>query len=281
MNLQEVKNEFRIALSNNYPDFEIDSIFKICCEDLLDFSRSDILLKSQEPLTKNQEGTLITALEKLKQDIPVQYITGVAHFYGRQFKVTENTLIPRPETEELVQLIVNDLINESSLKIIDIGTGTGCIGISLKKELISSDVTLLDVSKEALSIAKQNATNLKAQVHFIEQSILTTTDLPDKFDVIVSNPPYVRNVEKQEIHNNVLLHEPHLALFVENENPLLFYRKILELALHGLTEKGRVYFEINQYLSNEMNELASSLGFDSKMIKDYNGNWRMMICWKK
>ncbi|ALM22210.1 hypothetical protein AAT17_11450 [Nonlabens sp. MIC269] len=281
MNLQEVKNEFRIALSNNYPDFEIDSIFKICCEDLLDFSRSDILLKSQEPLTKNQEDTLITALEKLKQDIPVQYITGVAHFYGRQFKVTENTLIPRPETEELVQLIVNDLINESSLKIIDIGTGTGCIGISLKKELISSDVTLLDVSKEALSIAKENATNLKAQVHFIEQSILTTTDLPDKFDIIVSNPPYVRNVEKQEIHNNVLLHEPHLALFVENENPLLFYRKILELALNGLTEKGRVYFEINQYLSNEMNELASSLGFDSKMIKDYNGNWRMMICWKK
>ncbi|MEE2802373.1 MAG: peptide chain release factor N(5)-glutamine methyltransferase [Bacteroidota bacterium] len=281
MNLQEVKNEFRIALSNNYPDFEIDSIFKICCEDLLDFSRSDILLKSQEPLTKNQEDTLITALEKLKQDIPVQYITGVAHFYGRQFKVTENTLIPRPETEELVQLIVSDVNNESSLKIIDIGTGTGCIGISLKKELISSDVTLLDVSKEALSIAKQNATNLKAQVHFIEQSILTTTDLPDKYDVIVSNPPYVRNVEKQEIHNNVLLHEPHLALFVENENPLLFYRKILELALDGLTEKGRVYFEINQYLSNEMNELASSLGFDSKMIKDYNGNWRMMICWKK
>jgi release factor glutamine methyltransferase len=210
-------------------------------------------------------------------------------------------LIPRQETEELVQWILNDHKGKSVERILDIGTGSGCIGISLghafKKRSDeefydehsrstkanspskSIQVTLLDLSKEALHIAEANAKVIATEVAitFKEEDILQIRTL-DTYDIIVSNPPYVRELEKSQLHTNVIDYEPETALFVKNEDPLVFYKKILELA--SAQERPLVYFEINQYLSKQMEQLASGLGFKNEIRRDLNGNLRMMKCWK-
>jgi len=225
-----------------------------------------------------QEEVLHKSLRDLRTSKPVQYITGKAHFYGHEFAVNEHTLIPRQETEELVHMIIKNHKSETYLNMIDIGTGTGCIGLSLKDAMPSCSMTLVDVSKQALETAQSNASHLKTPVKTILQDVLRLKELPEKYDVIVSNPPYVRNLEKQEIHDNVLKNEPHIALFVDDSDALIFYRKILELAQNSLKPKGTLYFEINQYLSEEMKALGTELAFDSQVFKDLNGNYRMMKC---
>jgi release factor glutamine methyltransferase len=187
-------------------------------------------------------------------------------------------LIPRQETEELVHMIIENHKKETYLRMIDIGTGTGCIGLSIKEALPSCSMTLLDISPEALELAQSNAIHLKTPVTTLLEDVLVLDKLPETYDVIVSNPPYVRNLEKKEIHRNVLEHEPYLALFVDDTNALIFYRKILELAQKALKPDGTLYFEINQYLPEEMKTLAKELGFDSEVFKDLNGNYRMMKC---
>jgi len=176
-------------------------------------------------------------------------------------------LIPRPETEELVDWIVKDSKNSSSIRIIDIGTGSGCIAISLAKNLPNAEVFAIDISPEALKIAKHNAKINSVKVHFIETDILNTTTLSNTFDVIVSNPPYVRELEKEQMQQNVLANEPHIALFVKNENPLLFYNKISDLAKTHLLKNGDLYFEINQYLGIETKALLKSKGFKNIELK--------------
>ena len=223
---------------------------------------------------------------------PIQYITGEAWFYGLRFEVNENTLIPRPETEELVEWIIESQkskVKSQKISILDIGTGSGCIPISLKKEIPNAIVSAIDVSEKALEMARKNAVDNEVEVHFILQNILeidTLNELPisnfqfqTEFDVIVSNPPYVRNLEKQEIKKNVLDYEPHLALFVEDSDALLFYRKIAQLALTSLTPNGKLFIEINQYLGKETVELLENLGFKNiELRKDFVGNDRMICC---
>jgi release factor glutamine methyltransferase len=210
-----------------------------------------------------------------------------------RFEVNENTLIPRPETEELVEFILKETSNfqlpASSLNILDIGTGSGCIPISLKANLPQANVSAIDVSQKALEVAKRNAELNKVEINFIEANILEVEDLsqlpspiiyhPSSYNIIVSNPPYVRNLEKQEIKKNVLDYEPHLALFVEDMDALLFYRKIAQLALKNLTTNGLLFFEINQYLGKETVELLENLGFKNiELKKDIYGNNRMIKC---
>jgi release factor glutamine methyltransferase len=220
-------------------------------------------------------------LEKLKQEIPIQYILGTTSFYGLEFEVNQNVLIPRPETEELVDWIIstNDARQQpNNLKILDIGTGSGCIAISLAKNMPKAQVFAIDVSEKALVTAQKNAVINKVEVTFLQKNILETSDLEQQFDIIVSNPPYVRHLEKQEIKKNVLDNEPHLALFVEDHDALLFYKKIAELTQKSTSKNTQLYFEINQYLGSEMIDLLEKRNFKNiQLKKDIYGNDRM-IC---
>jgi release factor glutamine methyltransferase len=284
----EFKKYFFSELSNIYPETEIQSFFTILVEFKLHLSRIQLALEHNFELDRDDLDFLENALLKLKNQIPVQYIVGETAFYGLLFKVDKNVLIPRPETEELVEWIVQNLPigrqahkKSESLKILDIGTGSGCIAISLVKNLPNAQVFALDISAEALIVAKNNAEFNQVTIDFIHVDILTLDKLPDTFDVIVSNPPYVRKSEKDLMQQNVLFHEPNIALFVENENPLLFYDKIAELAKNHLTENGVLYFEINQYLGNETVDLLKTKGFKNiELKKDVYGVDRMVKCSK-
>ena len=202
----------------------------------------NIVFSTKEEDNIFQYGTLLHE--------PIQYILGETEFYGLPFKVTPDTLIPRPETEELVDWISSEIDKESLTKeinILDIGTGTGCIAISLAKNLSNVNVFAMDVSEKALKIAQYNAKKNKVTIEFLEKDVLQLAKLPTQFDVIVSNPPYVRNLEKKEINPNVLENEPHLALFVDNQNPLIFYDTISDFALQNLIPGGFLFFEMNEY----------------------------------
>jgi release factor glutamine methyltransferase len=236
----------------------------------------DLLFSSEEILIWN------AILEKLQLEIPIQYILGTTQFYGLEFNVNENVLIPRPETEELVEwIIISNLKTPKlkKLKILDIGTGSGCIAISLAKNIPDAEVSAIDISDKALATAKKNADLNKVAVAFLQKNILETNDLEQQFDIIVSNPPYVRNLEKAEIKSNVLANEPHLALFVEDNDALIFYRKIAELATKNLSVEGKLFFEINQYLGKETVELLEKMHFKNiELRKDIYGNDRMIAC---
>lgn len=281
MLIQEFKHHFFLELSNNYPETEIQSFFTILIEFKLHLSRIQLALEHNFELERDDLDFLENALLKLKNQIPVQYIVGETAFYGLMFKVDKNVLIPRPETEELVEWIIQNHKKSESLKIMDIGTGSGCIAISLAKNLPNAQVSALDISAEALNVAKNNAEFNQVTIDFILADVLAIEKLPDTFDVIVSNPPYVRESEKDLMQQNVLSNEPHIALFVENENPLLFYDKIAELAKNHLMENGVLYFEINQYLGPETVELLKSKGFKNiELKKDIYGVDRMVKCLK-
>ncbi len=283
MTITELKNNFRISLKSTYPKEEIDSFFYLLMEFKLQLKRVGIALKPSHKIITTDAAFFSDALNKLEKEIPIQYIIGETEFFGLPFYVNKHVLIPRPETEELVSWILNETKDEK--KIIDIGTGSGCIAISLAKNIKNAKVWALDVSTEALKTAQKNATLNDVDVHFVNEDILTLTEpvlsaverLNQKFDIIVSNPPYVRMLEKQEIKNNVLENEPHLALFVEDNNPLLFYDKIADFAKNKLIQNGELYFEINQYLGKETIQLLKNKGFKNCTLqKDIFGNDRMI-----
>ena len=284
MILKEFKLFFNEALSAIYPKTEIDSFFFILMEEKLNLQRIDTVLKPDYLITEKNLIDLKTIVKRLQKEEPIQYIIGTTEFYGLPFLVDKNTLIPRPETEELVtwvldeiKVLTNNKITE--LSILDIGTGTGCIPISLAKNLTSLNISAIDISPEALLIAKQNAILNKVTIAFIELDILGAKSLPQKYDVIISNPPYVRELEKEEIKNNVLENEPHLALFVADENPLIFYNKIADLAKQQLSKNGMLFFEINQYLGKETVNMLAEKGFKNiQLKKDLFGNDRMIKC---
>lgn len=280
MLLKEYKSQFTSELISIYDEKEIESFFYIILEAFHQMKRIDLALNPQLELETLQLLQWEAVLSQLKEEKPIQYILGETEFYGLPFYVNENTLIPRSETEELVDWILsNNQIIESTkpLKILDVGTGTGCIAISLAKNLPNAAVFALDVSEKALAMAKKNASRNEVPLTFIHQSILDTEDLGQQFDIIVSNPPYVRNLEKEEINKNVLAYEPHLALFVDDNDALLFYRKIAELAQKNLAPNGQLYFEINQYLGKEMVTLLENYHFKNiQLRKDIYGNDRMM-----
>jgi len=279
MLIQEFKRHFFLELSNVYPETEIQSFFTILVEFKLHLSRIQLALEHNFELDNDDFVFLKNALLKLKNQIPVQYIVGETAFYGLMFKVDKNVLIPRPETEELVEWIVQNYKKSESLKILDIGTGSGCIAISLAKNLPNAKVSALDISLEAINVAKNNAAFNQVSIDFINANILTLDKLPNTFALIVSNPPYVRESEKDQMQQNVLSNEPHIALFVKNENPLLFYDKIAELAKNHLSENGVLYFEINQYLGTETVDLLKTKGFKNlELKKDIYGVDRMVKC---
>lgn len=279
MNIQKFKKQFFSELANIYPTTEIQSFFNILIEYKLNLGRIDVALQPDLNISEADLSFLQKAKNDLKNHIPIQYIIGETEFYGLKFFVNEHVLIPRPETEELVDWIVKDYKDKKNIKILDIGTGSGCIAISLAKNLPNAAIFALDISSEALKTAKQNAKTNNVKIHFIETDILNTTTLSTTFDVIVSNPPYVRELEKEQMQQNVLDHEPNLALFVKDNNPLLFYNKISDLAKTHLLKNGNLYFEINQYLGNETVALLKLKGFKNiELKKDIYEVDRMVKC---
>jgi release factor glutamine methyltransferase len=256
---------------------EAESFFNIALTALKGWKRVDVALNPTAELSGDEIEKWNAVLHELEQQKPIQYIFGHTHFYGLEFEVNSFTLIPRPETEELVEWIIHENKNRGQIKILDIGTGSGCIAISLAKNLPDAQVFAVDVSGEALAVAKKNAANNNVNVKFIQQDILVAVTLPEQFDIIVSNPPYVRNLEKAEIKQNVLDYEPHLALFVEDTDALIFYRKIALLAKSNLPQNGKLYFEINQYLGPETSQMLEDFGFNNVMLRqDMYGNDRMV-----
>ena len=279
-------NQLVLEITPVYEENEAKSIIYLLLEHYLSLSKTDIFLD------KNilQIFDFKEIIKRIKAQEPIQYIIGETEFYGRKFKVTPATLIPRPETEELVQLTINNeqlggeplkIIGkkiDNKLKILDIGTGSGCIAISLACELTDYQVYAYDISEEALKIAKINARNNNANVIFEKVNILEPFPLhTSPFTVIISNPPYVMNSEKADMERNVLEYEPHLALFVEDYNPLIFYQKIAEFAAKNLTDKGLCIVEINQAFGLETAELFWNQGFRKvEVVKDIFGKDRMV-----
>ena len=286
MTLKDFQTFFSAELASKYPKSEIDSFFAIIIEEQLGLQRIDTVLQPDFFIEEANVSTLKKIIKRLQKEEPIQYIFGKTEFFGLPFFVDENTLIPRPETEELVAWIIDEVENnkKKNITILDIGTGSGCIAISLQKKLPKSTISAIDISEKAIVIAKKNAKENKVNINFFKADILNTTSLDEifknqntSFDIIVSNPPYVRELEKAEIKNNVLQNEPHLALFVDDENPLLFYKKIAGLAKQNLTKNGLLFFEINQYLGQETIELLNEFGFYStKLKKDIFKNNRML-----
>lgn len=278
MKIREYRNYFIETLTPIYDSGEAESFFYLILEDQKKLKRIDLALNNAAEFSETELDHWNEILEKLKQYIPIQYIIGKTFFFGLEFEVNPNVLIPRPETEELVDWILKNNPQNTELKILDIGTGSGCIAITLAKNLPNATVSAIDVSEEALATAKKNAKSNNVSVEFLLRNILETEDLNQQFDLIVSNPPYVRNLEKEEIKQNVLDHEPHLALFVDDHDALVFYRKITELAKKNLSKNGQLYFEINQYLGKEMMDLLEQNGFQQmELRKDIYGNNRMVF----
>ena len=285
MKALDLKQIFHNELNAIYGKNEVETFYFLSTEYYFNISRLQLALDSEFTFSKSETEQLINVLHELKAQKPIQYILGETDFYGLKFKVNSDVLIPRPETEELIDWIIKDNTSrqtDKKLRILDIGTGSGCIAISLAKQIENATVYALDVSNQALDVARTNTEVNQVNIQFIECDILDESswnaqigDL--KFDIIVSNPPYVRYLEKQEMKPNVLDNEPSLALFVDDENPLKFYNTIAALAVDKLNADGQLYFEINQYLGKEMMKLLDGYKFEGVMLrKDLNGNDRMI-----
>ena len=283
MKISEVKSNFKTTLSGLYPPEEIQSFFNILSNKYLNLSRIEIALNSDKAISNEDAEIFQQILLRLQNHEPIQYIIGETEFYGLPFKVNKHTLIPRPETEELVDWIISEqkpiTHNPQPITALDIGTGSGCIAISLARNLPNSKISALDISEEALKIAFENAEMNKVEVVFFQMDILKTKTLPKQYDVIVSNPPYVRELEKKQMQQNVLKYEPGSALFVKNDDPLLFYRTISQIAKTHLKTNGKLFFEINEYLAVELTKLLKSDGFQNiEVKKDIFGKDRMLKC---
>lgn len=279
MKIKQYRTYFIQELAPLYDAYEAESFFYLILEEKHQLRQIDLALNHELIFDESDMENWKILLSELQKQVPIQYLLGKTSFYGLDFDVNENVLIPRPETEELVEWIITENLRETSkeIKILDIGTGSGCIAVSLAKNLPNAKVYAMDVSKKALETAKRNALNNKAEVIFIQKDILSLEVLKSDYDIIVSNPPYVRNLEKVEIKRNVLDYEPHLALFVEDHDALVFYRKIAELAQKNLVKNGQLYFEINQYLGTEMTDLLEKMNFKNiELRKDIYDNNRMV-----
>ena len=278
MKVSRIKQVFTESLKQEYPEQEIDSFFNLLTKAYLGMSRLEVALDPDKEISGKDLEKFEKAGERLQKHEPIQYILGETEFFGFIFKVNRHVLIPRPETEELVEWILSDLQEEKgrALQILDIGTGSGCITISLAKNLPRAKVSAIDISGEALHTARINARANGVEISFIQQDILRLDKLPEKYDVIVSNPPYVRELEKESMHANVLNNEPAGALYVKNEDPLLFYRKITSLAKEALVEDAKLYLEINQYLGAETKALLTNNYFTARLKKDIFGNDRTL-----
>ena len=266
----------REQLSKSYEPQEANALARIIFCDMLGQSNVDYYLCKDMDLSGNEEEKVKSILQRLEKYEPIQYIEGKKYFSGREFFVRQGVLIPRPETEELVELAAQAC--KPNAKILDIGTGSGCIAISLAKKLPEAEVHAWDISEAALEVAKQNNEQLSASVHFEQHDILTYQATGEEtFDLIISNPPYITESEKAEMETNVLAWEPSIALFVPDNDPLLFYRRIGELALRMLTPNGKLFFEINRAYGDATKQLLCNQGYKNIHIqKDLSGNDRFV-----
>lgn len=277
MLLKEIKTIYHKELDAIYPKEEVDSFFYLTIGHYLGLERFVLALQPDLRVTKAEEQPLFEVLAQLRLEKPIQYILGSVHFMDLDFRVNEAVLIPRPETEELVRWIIEGHKNrKTAFNILDIGTGSGCIAIFLAKALENANVFALDVSEKALEVAQWNARKNEVDVKFVHGDIFQTESLQEPFDIIVSNPPYVRMLEKDGMKPNVLDNEPGLALFVPDDDPLVFYRRIIEFAKGNLKKGGFLYLEINQYLGSETKALLDGDFEEVELRKDIFGNDRML-----
>ena len=277
MRLADIKTIFHQELDPLYTKNEVDTFFYRMIEDYLGLERFVLVLEPDYTLSVDEEQPLFEGMAQLKLEKPLQYILGVAHFMDLVLKVNEHVLIPRPETEELVQWVISESKDQKrKLRILDIGTGSGCIAIALAKALPSAAVYAMDVSEEALDVASKNARSNKVKIEFVQDDVLHSAyDM--QFDIIVSNPPYVRELERSEIRNNVKQYEPGLALFVSDQEPLVFYQAIAKFSKKNLQVGGYLFFEINEYLAKETQQvLVDNQLKKVELRKDIFGNFRFL-----
>jgi release factor glutamine methyltransferase len=282
MTIFQFKQYFVESLQSIYSKEESIILCNLLLESRLGWDVAEIVLKGKETLTNQNQVYFEKALQRMLKNEPIQHLIGYTDFYGLKIKVNPFVLVPRSETEELVDWILKDVKSTESnkpVRILDIGTGSGCIAISLAKNLSNYKIQAIDISEEALQIAKENALRHKVNVKFVKADIFDLKEADEKFDIIVSNPPYVRDLEKTEMHFNVLNYDPEMALFVRDEDPLIFYNAIADYTKKMLSKNGKLYFEINQYLGKEMIDLLQKKGFKSiRLKKDLLGNDRMIQC---
>ncbi len=276
--VKDIVKQFSDELSGIYSSQEAFHLGWLIFEHLHGWSKTDMMMNDQTKLSLSDHLFIEIAIERLKKHEPIQYIIGETEFFSMPFDVNPSVLVPRPETEELVEWVLHSTDPKKSIRILDIGTGTGCIAISIAKHLPEAKVSAWDISDEALHTATRNADKNKVNVLFQKTDILNVTPaINEYYDIIVSNPPYVRNSEKIMVKPNVLDYEPHLALFVSDEDPLLFYRKITQFASLALKEKGMLFFEINRDFGVEIKTLLKKHGFSEVELKqDLSGNNRMI-----
>lgn len=277
----QCKEIFLDSLKENLPSREIENIFFELLFFKMNWERVDYLLNKNQKLSQKEVSFFKNCLEKINKNIPVQYITGQVNFCNLLIKVNPNVLIPRPETEELVHLILNNHNQDSLKEILDIGTGSGCIIIALKKTLPNTNCTAIDISKEAIRTAKANAVLNKVEVDFITKDILDYKNEEKSWDMIVSNPPYIPISNKKYMHPNVVQNEPSQALFVENEEPLKYYQIISDFAKNHLKKNGKIYFEIHEDFANDVvNLLSTKKHFKTTVHKDFQGKNRFVVATK-
>ncbi len=279
MTLNELYRSFLNELQKIYSSNEASNITSMIFDSIAGISKSELIKHPEKKLPHDIELKINDSLSQLMMHKPVQYIIGEAWFYKMKFKVSPAVLIPRPETEELVEEVISFLETKSAQKVIDIGTGSGCIVIAVKKNLTSADVTAIDISEQALLIAKENAMLHKAGIDFYNINFLEekNRDQLGSFDAIISNPPYIRDDEKSKLDKNVRDHEPHVALFVKTDRPLIFYEKIADFGKSHLNEQGKIFMETHEDLGNDVAKLMKEKGYDAIIKKDLFGKDRMVI----
>ncbi|MCC8142866.1 MAG: peptide chain release factor N(5)-glutamine methyltransferase [Tannerellaceae bacterium] len=268
------------SLQNLYPPTEIKSFIRMLMETICNIPSHMLLIDKDKKLSVQEKNQIKEAVGRLENFEPIQYILGECYFYGLHFRVNPSVLIPRPETEELVELILTEH-RQKTVRILDIGTGSGCIAISLKKYMPQAEVAAIDISLVALKTARENASQQQVAIQLIEHDILspdyTSINRPGGYNIIVSNPPYVAESEIGQMERNVLDHEPHLALFVKDNDPLLYYRRIAQVGKKILNRPGYLYFEINARYGNETVQLLEKEGFlGITLIKDLSGKDRII-----
>ena len=273
--MKTIAKKIHEGLSSHYPTGEVTALTRIIAIELLGISQMAFFLKDNVSLTTEQTTLLNNAIERLAKHEPIQYILGYSDFCDLRFKVTQATLIPRPETSELVEWIASEATGNE--KILDIGTGSGCIAVSLANKLQHSNVSAWDISDEALAVAEENSKTNGCNITFSQVDILAYQPQGEQFDIIVSNPPYIRDLEKSGMEANVLDWEPHTALFVPDNDPLLFYRTIAQKGKEMLHPGGKLYFEINREFGKETCDMLASLGYTNiELRKDFAENDRMI-----
>lgn len=279
--IEQSVRKIRSVLRPMYPDGEVEGFIRIIFRHVLHYEPVDILLRKDTVLPDFIVDKINKVVSELQERRPIQYVFNEARFYGHDFYVDESVLIPRPETEELVDMIVDE--NRSSdLSVLDAGTGSGCIAVSLALALKFAEITAIDISEAAIGVARMNAERLKAKVGFLCQDMLDMPVVSGKYDIIVSNPPYVAEGEKKEMDGNVLDYEPGAALFVPDDDPLRFYRALSDYGKSALKYGGRLYFEINSRFPDEMKALLEGDGYENvELRRDMQGLWRFVRACKR